>query len=420
MRLIRLPSSRRRLIRASIIDITARRRADLLAHGERRVLELIAANAPFDRTLQAAVRLVEQLFPELFAAVMLMAPDGTRLRLAASARLPAAPKRALADLPVGADAGSCGAAATLGRQVVRDLEHDELLGELKVAFAAAGIAGACSTPIVTAGGRIHGTLDVYCRAARGPTTEELDLIARLTQLAGIAIRRNEDESALRESEARYRGLFDNVVDGVFQPTIDGALLSANPALMRMLGLGADDDIQALRLTDFYAHQEDRERLMAALREDGSVRNFEYRLRRSNGSTIVVVEHSRLVRDAAGAPLYHEGTITDITERKAAERALFREKERAQVTLQSGKIESAISNVEDKVKGEDAEAIKRAVDELTQAAQELGKAIYESAGANAAGAGAAGAGAAGAAGPAASDEGGKDGDDVVDAEFEVKE
>src|SRR5690606_7131126 len=139
--------------------------------------------------------------------------------------------------PVGTDAGASGAAASLGRQVVvRDLERDALPGDLLTAFTEAGFAASCSTPIVTAGDRIHGTLDVYCRASRAPKTEELDLIARLTQLAGIAIRRKQDETALRESEARYRGLFDNVVDGVFQTTIDGELISANPALMRMLGL----------------------------------------------------------------------------------------------------------------------------------------------------------------------------------------
>ncbi|HEX6993822.1 MAG TPA: PAS domain S-box protein, partial [Gammaproteobacteria bacterium] len=335
VRLIRLPSSTRRLIRASIIDITARRRADMLAHGERRVLELIAANAPLERTLQAVVRLVEQLYPELCAAVMLLDADGSRITLAASAGLPAALRIALADLPVGTDAGACGAAASLGRQVVvRDLALDTMPEDLRAAFADAGIAASCSTPIVTAGERIHGTLDVYLTVRRGPKTEELDLIARLTQLAGIAIRRKQDETALRESEARYRGLFDNVVDGVFQATIDGELISANPALMRMLGLDARAPLGSLRLTDFYADPRDRERLLAALRADGSVRDFEYRLERSDGSTIIVVENSRLVRDADGHPLYLEGTITDITERKAAERALFREKERAQVTLQS--------------------------------------------------------------------------------------
>ena len=64
----------------------------------------------------------------------------------------------------------------------------------------------------------------------------LDLVTRLAQLAGIAIRRKQDETALRESEARFRSLFDNVVDGVYQAAPSGELLSANPALVQMLGL----------------------------------------------------------------------------------------------------------------------------------------------------------------------------------------
>src|SRR5690606_2969878 len=186
-----------------------------------------------------------------------------------SAGLPNALKTALADRALGADAGAYGAAASLGRQVVvRDLERDALPDDLRAAFADAGMAALCSTPIVTAGERIHGTLDVYLTVSRGPKTEELDLIARLPQLAGIAIRRKQDETALRESEARYRGLFDNVVDGVFQATIDGELISANPALMRMLGLEPGASLGAQRLADFYADPRDRERLLAALRADG--------------------------------------------------------------------------------------------------------------------------------------------------------
>src|SRR6185503_4059679 len=79
---------------------------------------------------------------------------------------------------------------------------------------------------------------------------------------------------------------------------------------------------------------ERERLVAELKSYGRVRNFEYKLRRRDGREIVAVENSRVVSDAHGRELYYEGTVTDITQRKAAERALFNEKERAQVTLQS--------------------------------------------------------------------------------------
>ena len=78
----------------------------------------------------------------------------------------------------------------------------------------------------------------------------------------------------------------------------------------------------------------RARLVSELQSFGRVRHFEYQLKTHTGRVIVVVENSRLVTAIDGRPLYFEGTIADITQRKAAERALFNEKERAQVTLQS--------------------------------------------------------------------------------------
>jgi diguanylate cyclase (GGDEF)-like protein/PAS domain S-box-containing protein len=335
VRFIRLPSSSRQLIRASIMDIAARRRADTFSYGERKILELIAANAPLDRTLQAVVNLAEQMQCDIRAAVMLLDEDRPTIRLAACGELAGPLRDALAEVQVGVRSGACAAAASLRRQiVVTDIAADAMWEELREAAAGSGIRSCCSTPIVTTGDRIHGTLAMYFESARGPKTEELDLAARLTQLAGIAVRRKQDETALRISESRFRSLFDNVVDGVFQVDAEGRLISANPALVRMLGYESLDEIGEASVTDFCADPLDRERLMIELTTHGRVRNYEYRLRRRNGSLIVVVENSRLVKDEAGRLAYCEGTITDITQRKAAERALFKEKERAQVTLKS--------------------------------------------------------------------------------------
>ncbi|MCC7204274.1 MAG: molecular chaperone DnaK [Phycisphaeraceae bacterium] len=87
----------------------------------------------------------------------------------------------------------------------------------------------------------------------------------------------------------------------------------------------------------------------------------------------------------------------------------------------GKIESAINDLESKIKGDDAESIKRSLNELMQAAQELGKVMYENMGAGAAAGGAAGSASGGnSGGNAASGGAKKGGDDVIDAEYEVKE
>jgi diguanylate cyclase (GGDEF)-like protein/PAS domain S-box-containing protein len=335
VRFIRLPSSKQRLIRASIIDNGARRQADTLAYGERRALELVAANAPLEKTLQSIVRLIEQLHPGVGAAIKLLDAASGELTLTASSGLSAALCELLAKLPLGLRSGSCGVAASLGRQiVVRDVATDPIWSELAAVALANGVRACCSTPIVTTGDRVHGTLALYFASMRGPNTEELDLVTRLTQLAGIAIRRKQDEAALRDSEARFRSLFDNVVDGVYQAAPGGELMSANPALVQLLGLDAYEALGRCNLAEFFVDQRERARLVSELTTYGRVRHFEYQLRTRAGRVVTVLENSRLVTAVDGRPLYFEGTITDITQRKAAERALFNEKERAQVTLQS--------------------------------------------------------------------------------------
>ncbi|HXS80309.1 MAG TPA: PAS domain S-box protein, partial [Gammaproteobacteria bacterium] len=333
VRFIHLPSSKQRLIRASIIDNAARRQADTLAYGERRVLELVAANAPLEKTMSAVVRLVEQLHPGVRASLSLLDAEAGELALVAALGLSPAMSTALCKLPIGLRSGSCGVAASLGRQVVvRDVATDPLWAELASIAAECGVLACCSTPIVT-DERVHGTLALYFDSVRGPNTAELDLITRLTQLGGIAIRRKQDETALRESEARFRSLFDNVVDGVYQAAPGGELLSANPALVQMLGLD-EGTLGRCNMAEFFVDPRERARLVSELTAYGRVRHFEYRLKTRTGRVIIVIENSRLVTSGDGRPLYFEGTITDITQRKVAERALFNEKERAQVTLQS--------------------------------------------------------------------------------------
>jgi len=119
--------------------------------------------------------------------------------------------------------------------------------------------------------------------------------------------------ALKASEQRYRELFQNVTAGVFQTTDDGKFMAANPALVRMLGYGNEDELLALDIThDVYMDPEHRTNWAKAMQEAGEVRNAEMVLKRKDGSKIVVLENSRAVRDADGRVLFYEGTLTDIT------------------------------------------------------------------------------------------------------------
>jgi diguanylate cyclase (GGDEF)-like protein/PAS domain S-box-containing protein len=360
VRFTRLPSSRRRLIRASLIDISARKRAEVMAHAERQVLELIAANAPLERTLPAICRALERLEQGVCCAAMLLEEDNTRLRLAAAPALPGGLRAALDGVEVGLRAGSGAAAASMSRQViVQDIATDMTWREFATLAQAAGLRACCSTPVVTAGKRLQGTLDVYFPSQRAPRIEELDSIARFAQLAGIAIERRQDENALRNSEARWRELFEHVVDGVYQFAPDGEILAANPALVAMLGFTTEAEVHAAALAgEFHVVPAEREASFRTMQRDGVVRNRELRLRHRGGQEIVVLDNGRAVRDGEGRLLHYEGTLTDITERKQAEMALLEEKERLLVTLRS---------IGDAVITTDAEGN---VDDLNPAAEEL--------------------------------------------------
>ena len=156
----------------------------------------------------------------------------------------------------------------------------------------------------------------------------------MAQIAGIAIERRAAEDALRGSEAKFRGLFESVMEGVYQTSLDGRLLAVNPAFVQMLGFDSADDICRESAASLYWQPGDRELYLRRMEERGEVRDEEYVLRRKDGTMLVVVDNGRVVRDKQGRIVGYEGTIADITARKKAETAVFQAKERAQVTLQS--------------------------------------------------------------------------------------
>ena len=141
-----------------------------------------------------------------------------------------------------------------------------------------------------------------------------EVTARLVdKVLRYATERTHTLKALKASEQRYRELFQNVTAGVFQTTIDGKFMAANPALVRMLGYDTEDELLALDVArDVYADPEQRDAWIRAMTEHGEVRNAELVLRRKDGSRLVVLENSRAVRESDGSVLFYEGTLTDIT------------------------------------------------------------------------------------------------------------
>jgi len=336
VRFVRLPSSSGNLIRASITDITERKRAEMIGAGERRAFEKIAANEPLTIALAAITEVVERVLPDAICCIRLYDPAKRTLSHAAGSSLPREYVALMDNVPAEIRFGSCAAAISLQRQIiVPDIAKDALWEHRREAALRAGLHACWSTPITGADGAMLGTFATYLKRTRMPSRRDLELVGRMAQLARIAIERRRGEDALRESERRFRGLFDNVVEGVYQVTLDGHLLSANPALIEMLGYGSLDELRAIGSTEeLYVEPDTRRRLIEKLIKDGELVEAEYELKRKDGSVITITENARLNRDESNHPTGFEGTVTDITERKRAEQRFYEQKERAEVTLQS--------------------------------------------------------------------------------------
>ncbi len=126
---------------------------------------------------------------------------------------------------------------------------------------------------------------------------------------------------LRDSERRYRTLFDNVPVGLYRTTLDGQIVDANPAQAQMLAYADAAALYEMNASDLYVDARDRNRWMRQMERDGVVMEFEARFRRQDGEAIWVNDTARAVHDEEGNVLYFEGSIEDITQRKEAEAEL---------------------------------------------------------------------------------------------------
>ncbi|MDQ5987058.1 MAG: Sensor histidine kinase RcsC [Syntrophus sp. SKADARSKE-3] len=137
--------------------------------------------------------------------------------------------------------------------------------------------------------------------------------------------RKKIEEELKDSERKYRTIFNNAIEGIYQATLDGRFLSINPAFAHMFGYSSPEEMMS-EVTNIdeqlYVRQEDRKRLIELIgSSDGIGRNFQTQLRRRDGSIVWVSINSRIVKDEKENKPIIEGICIDVTESKLMEEAL---------------------------------------------------------------------------------------------------
>jgi PAS domain S-box-containing protein len=186
-------------------------------------------------------------------------------------------------------------------------------------------------------------------ARKIPVYEGSRVVRAVTVNRDITERRRA-EQALRESEEKYRQVFDGIAEGIYRTTPDGRIELANPSLLKILGYESLEELRSIDLNrSGYADPGERARFMALMDEKGEVRDFEAIWRRRDGRQVILNENARAVRDEAGRVSFYEGTVEDVTLRKQAEQALVDEKNKLADLFHVSLTVAGTRSIADKIK-----------------------------------------------------------------------
>ena len=147
------------------------------------------------------------------------------------------------------------------------------------------------------------------------------MIARILSVVENITERKRAEEALRESEERYRNLFETVPVGINRTTPEGQILDANQALIDILKYPDKKTLLKVNVKDLYLNPQDRIQWQERIVQEQVVQGIEAQYHRYDGNTIWARTNARAIFDEDGQVQYYEGSLEDITERKLAEENL---------------------------------------------------------------------------------------------------
>lgn len=214
-----------------------------------------------------------------------------------------------------------------GFEVCRRLHEDPGTAEIPVLFLTAKTDTESLVRGFETGAVDYVTKPVKDAELLARVKTQLELHRSRQRLLSINRQLHQEIKERRKSEARYRSMVRNAVQGMFRSTLEGRITELNPAYTRILGYDTPEEVTAIGNPDtYYWDPEDRVAMIRHLKEKGFLTHYELRIRRRDGSMAWVMLNSRLAAEENGEP-FVDGIAVDHTARKLAEEELRRSREK---------------------------------------------------------------------------------------------
>ncbi len=190
------------------------------------------------------------------------------------------------------------------------------------------IRAAISMPMM-AGGKLVGVLNVnVTKSHRQITLGQVKALGILVSIISPILENTWLNIRVREAEEKFRSIFENSTEGIYQSTLEGQFITANTAMATMLGYDSPEELMSV-VTDMasqvYVNPEERTKVRQMVEDNGQAKSFETQFHRKDRSVIWVSMSTHAVRDKKGNLLNYDGIVADISERKEAEAWLLRER-----------------------------------------------------------------------------------------------
>src|ERR1700719_2657563 len=325
MRAPKIPNGRSR-------HVGERTRTEWLYAAEMETLRMITQGASLPDILTHVCASIDRLIVPSITTILLMDPDGLRLRPIAGPKVPQEWTRAIRSVLVDPAAGLCNTAAALKTRVIApDAAQEPIwLEEYRELALTLGIRAGWSQPILTKENQVLGTFAVYSPECRVPTDDDLALIEAAGHVTLLAIERQRSHEALpsaladaRKSETELRRMTDAVAQSIVVLNSDGTAISANRVALEYTGLSSGE-VQAIGFRERVFHPDDIARLHETrLRALSGTMPFEneQRVRRADGQyRWFLIQYKPVVDDDGHVACWY-ATGTDIEDRKRAENQL---------------------------------------------------------------------------------------------------